>query len=118
MVGVFVAACFRHGTGHDFKPLPRSGDLFTGTPSSVVQTKEVSRSRCGPARVRRDLFALPSNGTGLRSARRTALRVHSPVGVFHLPSVCSDMCGPYLKVIREKCSEILHILDRFHIVAK
>jgi transposase len=28
-------------------------------------------------------------------------------------------CGdPYLKVIREKCFEALHILDRFHIVAK
>ncbi len=25
---------------------------------------------------------------------------------------------PYLKVIREKCSEALHIHDRFHIVAK
>ena len=25
---------------------------------------------------------------------------------------------PYLKVIREKCSEAAHILDRFHIVAK
>jgi transposase len=32
--------------------------------------------------------------------------------------VCSDMWKPYLKVIREKCSEALHILDRFHIVAK
>jgi transposase len=32
--------------------------------------------------------------------------------------VCSDMWEPYLKVIREKCSEALHILDRFHIVAK
>jgi transposase len=28
--------------------------------------------------------------------------------------VCSDMWEPYLKVIREKCSEALHILDRFH----
>ena len=28
------------------------------------------------------------------------------------------MWEPYLKVIREKCSEALHILDRFHIVAK
>ena len=28
------------------------------------------------------------------------------------------MWQPYLKVIREKCSEALHILDRFHIVAK
>ena len=25
---------------------------------------------------------------------------------------------PYLRVIREKCSEALHILDRFHIGAK
>jgi len=32
--------------------------------------------------------------------------------------VCSDMWEPCLKVIREKCSEALHILDRFHIVAK
>ena len=32
--------------------------------------------------------------------------------------VCSDMWEPYLKVIREECSEALHILDRFHIVAK
>jgi transposase len=32
--------------------------------------------------------------------------------------VCSDMWEPYLKVIRAKCSEALHILDRFHIVAK
>lgn len=30
--------------------------------------------------------------------------------------VCSDM-QPYLKLIRENCSEALHILDRFHIVA-
>ena len=32
--------------------------------------------------------------------------------------VCSDMWKPYLKVIREKCSQALHVLDRFHIVAK
>ncbi|HTP35407.1 MAG TPA: ISL3 family transposase, partial [Candidatus Acidoferrales bacterium] len=31
--------------------------------------------------------------------------------------VCSDMWPPYLDVIREKCSQALHILDRFHIVA-
>ena len=31
--------------------------------------------------------------------------------------VCSDMWEPYLKLIRENCSEALHILDRFHIVA-
>jgi transposase len=32
--------------------------------------------------------------------------------------ICSDMWEPYLKLIREKCSDALHILDRFHIVAK
>ena len=32
--------------------------------------------------------------------------------------VCSDMWKPYLKVIREKCTQALHVLDRFHIVAK
>ena len=32
--------------------------------------------------------------------------------------VCSDMWKPYLHVIRERCSQALHILDRFHIVAK
>lgn len=32
--------------------------------------------------------------------------------------VCSDMWQPYLHVIREKCSQALHILDRFHIVAQ
>ena len=32
--------------------------------------------------------------------------------------VCSDMWKPYLGVIRERCSQALHILDRFHIVAK
>ena len=31
--------------------------------------------------------------------------------------VCSDMWEPYLKLIQEKCSQALHIPDRFHIVA-
>ena len=31
--------------------------------------------------------------------------------------VCSDMWRPYLKVIRKKVPQALHILDRFHIVA-
>lgn len=30
--------------------------------------------------------------------------------------VCSDMWKPYLKVIKKKCINALHILDRFHIV--
>ncbi len=32
--------------------------------------------------------------------------------------VCSDMWKPYLRVIRERCSNALNILNRFHIVAK
>jgi len=35
-----------------------------------------------------------------------------------LKFVCSDMWKPYVKVIRKKANEALHILDRFHIVAK
>ena len=35
-----------------------------------------------------------------------------------LSSVCSDMWQPYLTVIRERCSQAIHILDRFDIVAK
>jgi transposase len=35
----------------------------------------------------------------------------------HPQSPCSDMWEPYLKLIRQNCSEALHILDRFHIVA-
>jgi hypothetical protein len=33
-------------------------------------------------------------------------------------SVCSDMWQPYLTVIRARCSQAIHSLDRFHIVAK
>lgn len=32
--------------------------------------------------------------------------------------VCSDMWKPYLKVVAERCSQAVHILDRFHIVGK
>ena len=32
--------------------------------------------------------------------------------------VCSDMWAPYLKVIAEKASQALNILDRFHIMKK
>ena len=35
-----------------------------------------------------------------------------------LQFVCSDMWQPYLKVIAKKASQALHILDRFHIVAR
>ena len=32
--------------------------------------------------------------------------------------VCSDMWKPYLRVASQRCSHALHILERFHIVAK
>lgn len=32
--------------------------------------------------------------------------------------VCSDMWKPYLRVIRERCGQAPHILDRFHIVSQ
>jgi transposase len=32
--------------------------------------------------------------------------------------ICSDMWQPYLKVIAKKASQAVHILDRFHIVAR
>ena len=32
--------------------------------------------------------------------------------------VCSDMWKPYLKVIKERIGQALHVLDRFHIVAR
>ncbi len=35
-----------------------------------------------------------------------------------LQYVCSDMWKPYLKVIQKKAGQALHVLDRFHIVAK
>ena len=35
-----------------------------------------------------------------------------------LKYVCSDMWKPYIKVIEKKAGQAIHILDRFHIVAK
>jgi len=35
-----------------------------------------------------------------------------------LKYVCSDMWKPYLKVIEKKAGQAIHVLDRFHLVAK
>ena len=35
-----------------------------------------------------------------------------------LQFICSDMWGPYLKVIAKKASQAIHVLDRFHIMQK
>jgi transposase len=56
---------------------------------------------------------LKSGGRGSREGSLIGDELASKI-VF----VCSGMWQPYLRVIREKCSQALHILDRFHIVAK
>lgn len=37
---------------------------------------------------------------------------------FLLKSVCSDMWAHYLKIVRKKAPQALHVLDRFHIMKK
>lgn len=52
---------------------------------------------------------------------RTLLRFFRMIGKERsakIGFVCSDMWQPYLKVIAKKIPHALHILDRFHIVAK
>jgi transposase len=36
----------------------------------------------------------------------------------NLKHICSDMWAPYIKVIKKKAAQAIHILDRFHIVSK
>lgn len=45
-------------------------------------------------------------------------RTFGPERTAQLRYVCSDMWRPYLKVLAKKASGALHVLDRFHIVAK
>jgi transposase len=45
-------------------------------------------------------------------------RQFGPTWSSRLKYICSDMWKPYLKVIQEKVPQAIHILDRFHIVAK
>lgn len=52
---------------------------------------------------------------------KTLLRFYRQFGKHwaeKLKHVCSDMWKPYLKVIKKKSPQAIHILDRFHIVAK
>ena len=52
---------------------------------------------------------------------RTLLRFFRQFGPersARLRYVCSDMWQPYLKVLAKKAAEAIHVLDRFHIVAK
>lgn len=44
-------------------------------------------------------------------------RMFGPRRSSQIRFVCSDMWRPYLKVIKKKLPEALHVLDRFHIVA-
>jgi transposase len=52
---------------------------------------------------------------------KTALRFFRSFGRERskaLRFICSDMWKPYLKVIAKKAAQAIHVLDRFHIVAK
>ena len=52
---------------------------------------------------------------------KTMLRFYRSFGkewAARLKQVCSDMWKPYLKVIKKKSPQAIHILDRFHIVAQ
>ena len=52
---------------------------------------------------------------------KTMLRFYRQFGrswAEKLKHICSDMWKPYLKVIKKKSPQAIHILDRFHIVAK
>ncbi len=52
---------------------------------------------------------------------KTLLRFFRMLGkdrTARLGFVCSDMWKPYLKVIAKKAGQAIHVLDRFHIMAK
>lgn len=52
---------------------------------------------------------------------KTTLRFFRSFGKQHtaaLQFICSDMWKPYLKVIAKKAGQAIHVLDRFHIMAK
>jgi transposase len=58
---------------------------------------------------------------GQNRSAKTLLRFFKMLGrerTAAIQFVCSDMWGPYLKVIAKKAGQAIHILDRFHIVAR
>ena len=58
---------------------------------------------------------------GQERKAKTLLRFFRWFGIersLALRFVCSDMWQPYLKVVAKKAGQALHILDRFHIMAK
>jgi transposase len=58
---------------------------------------------------------------GQNRSAKTLLRFFKMLGrerTAALQFVCSDMWRPYLKVIAKKAGQAIHILDRFHIVAR
>ena len=48
---------------------------------------------------------------------RAGLDRLGPAVVSKIEFVCSDMWKPYLKVVRERIAQALHVLDRFHIAS-
>jgi len=59
-------------------------------------------------------------GVGQERTEKTLARFFDLLGDAIVPTlqyVCSDMWQPYLKVIRERAGEAVHVLDRYHIMA-
>jgi transposase len=97
-------------------PLRLSNPLRILTLATWAESRERLRRQFVPlqrrALLRRNAHAL------LRRLRLALNRRNCGVVIEDVLWICSDMWQPYLDVIREKCSQALHILDRFHIVAK
>jgi hypothetical protein len=134
MVQVSLLLASAHGTDHDFEHLPSFQRFCLSARLLQCRQEERRSGRATSEGFRRCLLALPFARARLRPTRGTALlwvgkerTIESFQGFFttigqeitsKIVFICSDMWEPYLKVIRENCSESLHILDRFHIVAK
>lgn len=58
---------------------------------------------------------------GTERTERTLHQFFDALGYWIIPSlkfVCSDMWQPYLATIRERAGDAVHVLDRYHIMAK
>jgi len=90
----FAATRFqRHGTDHDSKPLPSfPGFCLRARPLQCGQ-KEHRSSRATAKGLDRSLLTLPFAGARLQPTRRTALRVHSPVGGLVFRNFCRSQGG-------------------------
>ena len=117
------SGCGRRGPGYDTLPQRRFAfvPLWALSVFLIYARRRVDCPRYLTVvyQIDQDCRRLPWIGKD-RTAK-TLLRFFRMIGkerTAALQFVCSDMWQPYLKVIAKKASQALHILDRFHIVAK